>query len=388
MRVLVSRISVKQAVGGAELSARDICRSLIKLGHEPFYMTNLRSSPAVKGLPKKYLLYIPSIYTNFSILNKVVKPLNLAFLFFYYFYTVMRVKPDILNPQSRNDQVAATIISKAFGVPVIWRDPGDLRPQLSHRINNPLQKMNRSIQRASILKADAIFTLNKDDKDYLVENMPNLDPRNIYIIKSNIMFEDYSVKNKKNHQEIIVGCVSRLDEHKGVQYAIEAFKKLKEKYNNISLLIAGDGVYKKELKSLARGIKNITFIGHVSDVSDVFNNIDIFVQPAKFEGWGRNVKEAKYFGKAIVGSEVGGIREQIIHNQTGLLFNIGNVDLLYKHLESLVGDYSKRSELSQNARKSAIEEGDWLKTVKDEVIPLFNKEIVNSKRKINNENTN
>jgi len=381
MKVLISRISINQTVGGAELSARDICRSLIELGHKPFYVTNLRSKMAIKNIPKKQLFHIPLIWTRSTIIKKVVRPLQLFNLLIYYFYIVVKVQPEILNPQSRDDQIIATLVGKIFHIPVIWRDPGDLRPQLSHKINNPLQKINRSIQKISILNANAIFTLNKGDKNYLISNISNLNSRKISVIKSNIMFEDYNIKNKKNNQNIIIGCVSRLDEHKGIQYVIETFKKLQKKYNNISLLIAGDGVYKKELESLAEGIEDIIFIGHVSDVSKIFNNIDIFVQPAKFEGWGRNVKEAKYFGKAIVGSNVGGIREQIIHNQTGLLFNVGDIDSLYKQLKILIDNYNKRELLSQNARRSAIEEGDWLKTVKNEVIPLFNKYIITTKKK-------
>lgn len=381
MKVLISRISINQTVGGAELSARDICRSLTRLGCTSFYLTNLRSKVALKDIPKGQLFHSPLIYAQSTIIKKIVRPLNFFTLFICYFYILVKSQPDILNPQSRDDQIIATLVGKIFHIPVIWRDPGDLRPQLSHKINSPLQKINRSIQKSSILNSSAIFTLNKNDRDYLISNISGLDTTKVSVIKSNIMFEDYNIKKKGSGQNITIGCASRLDEHKGIQYVIEVFKKLQDKYHNISLLIAGDGVHKKKLESLAKGTKNITFFGHVNDVSKIFNSIDIFIQPAKFEGWGRNIKEAKYFGKAIVGSDVGGIKEQITHNKTGLLFNVGDTKLLYEQLEMLIDNPDKRRILSQNARKSAIKEGDWLRTVKDEIIPLFNKYTTTPKRK-------
>jgi len=118
----------------------------------------------------------------------------------------------------------------------------------------------------------------------------------------------------------------------------------------------------------------------VDDVSEVFNKIDIFVQPAEFEGWGRNIKEAKYFEKAIIASSVGGIKKQITHNQNGLLFNAGDEDALYKNLLTLIDNPEKRTYLSKNARKSALNEGDWIYTVEKEIIPLFEKYAKNNKK--------
>lgn len=378
MKILVSRISIDNIIGGAELSARDICRSLIKLGHFPLLATNLKTKTINKDIPSDYTVHIPIINPRSPVLKKILRPIRLITLFLWYLFTVIKLRPDILNPQSREDQVVATWTSKILGIPVVWRDPGDLRPQLEHKTISVFQNINRVVQQHAIANASHIITLNQDDRKFILSKVPALSPHRISVIKSNVMFNDYDVRRKRQptDQGIVIGCASRLEKHKGVQYLIEAFAKLQIKYNNrLSLIIAGTGHYQDDLKNTASDTPGITFMGLVDDISIVLNQIDIFVQPSEFEGWGRGTKEAKYFKKPIVASRVGGIKKQIKDGRDGLLTNPGDIEDLKIKLDALINDPKKRIFLAKNAYLSAMQEGDWTVTVDKEIIPLFKKYV-------------
>lgn len=57
--------------------------------------------------------------------------------------------------------------------------------------------------------------------------------------------------------------------------------------------------------------------------------------------------EAMAMGKALVASDVGGHRELIRHNETGILFKAGNAEALTESLERLIGDESKRQTIGK-----------------------------------------
>ena len=373
MKILISRVSPDQTIGGAELSARDITRSLNKLGHKTYLATNQPKTLVTKNTASAnvlsthrwiYKLHLPTL-------------LRLLLLVPYYKYLILRLKPDVISPQSRDDQVLFTFLGKLFNLPVVWRDPGDLCPQLRYPIKGPAQKFNRWLQKCAIARADHIFTLNQDDRQFLIDHIRGLKTQQVSVIGSNINFSDYIVKRQKPDQ-ITIGVVSRLDEHKGVQYVIEAFSALQKKHkNNLRLVIAGEGPYKDELESIAKNIVGIEFVGTKKNISSIYNSVDIFVQASDFEGWGRTIKEAMYFGLSIVGSNIGGIKAQIKDGETGLLSGVKDSKSIQLQLDKLISSEGLRKQLGKNAKNQALTDGDWTNTVSKQILPLF----VQEKRK-------
>jgi len=217
--------------------------------------------------------------------------------------------------------------------------------------------------------------LNEDERRIVLSEVPTLDRAKTSVHGSNILFRDYksTCSEKLGHgRELILGTASRLDEHKGIQYLIAAFAKLQANHAaGLTLLIAGDGSYRPALEALAKTVRGIAFLGDLTDVSELYNKIDIFIQPAEFEGWGRNVREAMLFGLPVLGSNVGGIKTQIKDHYNGLLFESRNTDELYEKLNLLVSDNDLRVRLGRAARASVTEAGDWEASVKNVFLPMF-----------------
>lgn len=374
MRVLISRSSPSGTLGGAELSARDIVRSLRKIGHTAYLVTNLKNPKASHGIPATNIITIPGAINGWL---RHIKPLNLIILSLWYTRLLKNVRPDVLFPQSRDDQIVLTRIGRRLGIPVIWRDPGDLIPQLTYPITTPLQQLNRRLQKRAIRRAGRIIMLNEDHRDELLRLMPDLPAEKLEVVGSNILFEDYSVKRSSTKDSVItIGSLSRLDNHKGIQYLIQAFLKLQHSYKKpMKLLIGGDGSYRPQLEALAAGNPDILFLGNQLDVSDMLNDLDIFVQPAEFEGWGRNVREAMLFGVPVVGSAVGGIKKQIVDRETGLLFQPKDTDSLVEALSQIIDEPELRNTLARAAQKQVRLSGDWVDTVRDEILPIIGRSL-------------
>jgi glycosyltransferase involved in cell wall biosynthesis len=72
--------------------------------------------------------------------------------------------------------------------------------------------------------------------------------------------------------------------------------------------------------------------------------------------------EAMAMGKALVASDVGGHRELIRHNETGLLFKASSVSDLSESLRCLLNDQGQRQKLEKQGYSWVRQEKTWDKT--------------------------
>jgi glycosyltransferase involved in cell wall biosynthesis len=68
--------------------------------------------------------------------------------------------------------------------------------------------------------------------------------------------------------------------------------------------------------------------------------------------------EAMVMGKAVLGSDVGGVRELIVEG-TGLMYRSGDTQDLAEKCLQLIADAQLRSEFGQHARRHVLDSRDW-----------------------------
>jgi len=172
------------------------------------------------------------------------------------------------------------------------------------------------------------------------------------------------------NKKIILYC-SRIIKLKGLEYLIKSFALLEENMNDVFLLIAGDGPFKKECEQLAKklSIKNILFTGYVDprDVGDYYRACDVFVLPSiflsgQYEGWGLVINEAMAFGKPIVTTDaVGAAPDMVKDGINGYVVKNKNVDELYKALYKILSNDVLKEKMGKNSRKIFEEKNDYEK---------------------------
>ena len=130
----------------------------------------------------------------------------------------------------------------------------------------------------------------------------------------------------------IIVQVSRFDKLKDPFGVFEAFKLVRKKYD-CQLILAGsfapddpegEGVY-KDLLNITSDEKNVFVLNLPPDSHREINAFQrgatVVVQKSLKEGFGLVVSEAMWKSKPVVGSNVGGIKRQIVHGVTGYLVN-------------------------------------------------------------------
>jgi glycosyltransferase involved in cell wall biosynthesis len=183
--------------------------------------------------------------------------------------------------------------------------------------------------------------------------------------------------NLKSKSYILV--VTRLIPHKGVHYAIAAYKKLlhanPKVVGNKKLVIVGDGYYTEEyvsyLKKMAGGEKKIVFTGFQTkeNLRQLFSNALLMIHPSNNEGLPITVLEGMSYGLPILVSDITEHRELIPEPEYN--FTHGDAESLKTHLEKIL----KRSSATLMSRgkknkQSITRDFEW-KNIVDETEELY-----------------
>lgn len=118
------------------------------------------------------------------------------------------------------------------------------------------------------------------------------------------------VSAKKLGTTVTIGAFGRLVPVKGFDTLIKAFNLVDKP--NLKLTIGGSGPEEEKLKRLAKGNNNISFAGRVTNVPQFLANCDVVIIPSTSEAFGQVCLEAKAAGKAVIASDIDGLREQVV----------------------------------------------------------------------------
>ncbi len=175
--------------------------------------------------------------------------------------------------------------------------------------------------------------------------------RRIHVVHSGIPVEDRAEKMVR--KDNLVVYVGRVKSYKSIDHFVRALG-LVSKRRIIEAKIVGDGDALDDLRILAKklGIE-IDFPGFVSedDKYRVYRSARLVVQPSIKEGWGLTAIEAQSCGTPVVCANSPGLREVVLHDQTGFLYEYGNIDQMAECIVDLLDDKAKWKRFSKAARK-------------------------------------
>lgn len=184
-----------------------------------------------------------------------------------------------------------------------------------------------------------------------------------YLFKGpNTFREKFGIPEKDN----LVLCVSRMDPRKGQEFLIKAMAEVVKKYPDTFCAFIGNGSLSKKLMGRNDRLENlkamaadlgvsdkIKFLGKVSqeDLLAGYDACDMLVLPSVNEGFGLVLSEAMCFGKPLIGSNIGGIPEQIVDGVNGYLFKPTDHEELAQFICSLIEHPEVRKQMGAIGRE-------------------------------------
>jgi glycosyltransferase involved in cell wall biosynthesis len=154
--------------------------------------------------------------------------------------------------------------------------------------------------------------------------------------------------------EILLLNVARIHPEKAHDQLLKSFKLVNDRYPKARLWISGIGW--KELEETLLALRNelgltdtVKFIGFHADLRPFLNVADIMTHPSHVEGVPIAILLGMSAGLPIVISDVGGVREVIRHEQTGILVSEGDEAGFAEQVVRLIEDKEMALRLGNNA---------------------------------------
>ena len=210
--------------------------------------------------------------------------------------------------------------------PVLFTEHGRWFPDF-RRFKRVL--FNRSFLR----KKDRVVAVGEYVRQALINN-EGLPGERVRVIHNGVDVEQYQPAHddsERNEIRLKLGVpqdaflivqVARLDALKDHLTAIWTLEQVQLQQPNAQLLLVGDGPERNSIESEAasRGLsRHVHFLGTRNDVAALLKAADVFLLSSISEGVPLTIIEAMLTHVPVVSTDVGGISEIIVHNETGLL---------------------------------------------------------------------
>jgi L-malate glycosyltransferase len=204
-----------------------------------------------------------------------------------------------------------------------------------------------------------IVAVSKDLQKFLEQSFPKAKIAQIYnsiphfdksVIRNNGIRNEYGIKGNT----FWIGTTARLSEPKNLELLIDAGRELKLCGIDFSMSIFGEGPLKERLKDyiIQNNLQDhIKLEGFKENVHSIIASFDLFVLCSLHEGLPMSLLEAMSLEVPVVCTDVGGIKEVITHNHSGLLVPSNDRNALAEAINKIKHNKELREKLAINAKR-------------------------------------
>jgi glycosyltransferase involved in cell wall biosynthesis len=156
----------------------------------------------------------------------------------------------------------------------------------------------------------------------------------------------------------VIGTVTRLEPQKANDVFLQAVAGVTRHMPDLVTLIAGDGPQRADLEGMAASLgltERVRFLGWRTDAVELLGILDIFCMSSRWEGCPMVLLEAMAMRCPIVATDIGGVREIVINEETGLLVALDDPEALANAVLHLLGDDAKRERFGEAGRRRVKE---------------------------------
>ena len=262
---------------------------------------------------------------------------------------------DIVHTHSSVDSRVGGIAGKISGIPVVRSRHISLPVSQSKLTWFQYMKLaDKVITSGSFIKESLVRRNNMISKQ--IVSIPAGADEKIY--SGDVVVEDIRLQFNLNERQFLVGMVSVLRSWKGHNYVIEAMRSLVKKVPNIQLLIVGDGPKKQEILDLISKYsleRYITLTGHQENPVPFYKSMDLIILPSyEGEATSQTLPQAMLMNKPVISTDIGGLPEVVIHNDTGLVVPPKDSQAIVSAILELYSDEALRIKLAKNGRSHAL----------------------------------
>ncbi len=263
----------------------------------------------------------------------------------------------------------APIYAKLFAKKIVLTDHCASHPKHSNLLISKIaQFIDLTLVKTALGMFDQIYCISKSTQVFIKHNY-NMQTKLIYGGINDSVFKPVK-KISRTNKVIFVG---RMINSKGARIAFESAKQV----TNADFTFIGPGPLVQEFQNEIKQqkIKNIKVLGglYQEATAEFMSKADILINPSSHhEGIPTVLKEAGACKLAVIATDVGGSKEIIINNKTGLLIPQNDPIALKESLVKLLNNKNLQKKLSDNLYQLTKQKFSWKKSSKQQYKYIVN----------------
>lgn len=255
-------------------------------------------------------------------------------------------RADIIKTNQTNGADIALRAARFWRKPLIARC-GYMWSDLSSQSGRHQEaKLAGQIEQRIFLNAKRVVVTTPTMKEYALRQY-SIAPEQVQVIPNYVLTDVFSPLERQSQNNRIC-FIGRLSEEKNLPSLIQACEGL-----DVELLLIGEGHLRKPLQELADQLNvRITMPGNLPhhQLPDMIRQSAVFALVSPHEGHPKSLLEAMSCGAAVLSADSPGIREQIVHGETGWLCGT-DAKSIRVGIQHLLANPSLREKLGRNARR-------------------------------------
>lgn len=331
---LISSLSA----GGAERVAVTLCNAWSREGHEVSLLTYQRpDEPSHYPIDAAVAHYpLSAMAKSRGVLDRVV---NLTGRVWRIRRRLRALRPDVLVCFMTEVNVVGVVAAAGLGLPVV----------ISERIHPGFHPVGRVLSwcRAKVYPHADMIVVQTGGIARWYREVLGLETRVI----GNPVPEGVSPLPRPPGRRVLMAA-GRLEWQKGYDLLLDAFSGLAAEFPEWDLVIFGEGPERAALEARAATLgARVRLPGVVADVPVRLGEAEVFVHPARYEGFPNALCEALAGGCCVVASDCpGATREILADGRYGVLVPPEDAGALAHALRGVMSDTAARADFAAHAR--------------------------------------
>lgn len=304
------------------------------------------------------------------------------------------IDADVVHCHTWYAHFAGIVAKLCYGTPLVITTHSlePLRPWKREQLGRGYDASSW-VEKTAIEMADALIAVSEETKVDVLKHF-DVDENKVHVIYNGINLQQYITTSKtatldeygvdKNKPYVLF--VGRITRQKGIIHLVNAIKYIDP--NTQIVLCAGapdTPEIGKEMENAVNEVKktrhNVIWIDKMvtkEEIIQLYSHANVFCCPSIYEPFGIINIEAMACNTAVVASAVGGIKEVVVHGETGLLipleqqteapFEPVNPDKFSRDLahgiNQVVNDKELQKTMATNGRKRVEDYFDWVAIAK------------------------
>ncbi|MGB9781305.1 glycogen synthase [Caldanaerobacter sp.] len=279
------------------------------------------------------------------------------------------IDSDILHCHTWYTFMAGFIGKKLYDKPLVVtiHSLEPLRPWKEEQLGNGY-RLSSWMEKTGIEAADRIIAVSQGSKEDILKYF-DVPEEKIEVIHNGIDLKEYKkvdrniARKKYGIEGRYILFVGRISRQKGITYLIDAVKYLPKDVKVVLCASSPDTQeILEEVENKVKAHDNIIWINEMvkkEDIVELYSNAEVFVCPSIYEPFGIINLEAMACETPVVASATGGIKEVVVHEETGFLVEPGNSEELAKHINILLENKELAKKFGANGRRRVEDMFSW-----------------------------